>query len=324
MTAVIARTDMSAFEYNNVSVINYPAALLRLADREGIAGGALLKDTDVSKEDLEASDGFVSFELYKQMIVNAYQYLKRPSLGVQLGAELGVTTHGMLGFAALSCRTYEDAIKLTERYFIIRFPVMNCQLIKTESFQAMELNESIPVGEVRQFLIESIFSSLKVVSNDLLGDSSSELVFEFDFPEPEYSEYYRRVFGNNVSFGQPKNRIIANNALLQTSLNKAEPFSYKLAKNMCEDLLTHIPGCLSVAEKIRKILRGMVTDLLQVGTPSLNAVADLLNMSTRTLRRRLQGENTSFHEIINDERKQLAMTYLSAVSYTHLTLPTKA
>lgn len=296
---------------NSVIAVNYPAALLRLSVREGMACADVMANTGVSAKALETSKGFVPFEVYKQMIHNAYQALNKPFLGLLLGSELGLTTHGMLGMAALASVTYGDAVKITARYFKCRFPVFECLYRETDHYILLELRERQPIDEVKMYLIESIYASLKDVSGMLIGECSEHIMFEFDFPQPSYLGYYQQVLGDKLNFDQPYNRMLLPKKIQLAALKMAEPLTRQLAENSCEKVLQHLPQQSSIAEVIRAMLTQDEYGCVAFNIPTVEKVAAKLNMSPRTLRRRLKLEAISFQALIDEVRKKMALRYLN-------------
>jgi len=300
----------SVTDNNSVIAVNYPAALLRLSVREGITSRAILEKTIFSLETLESAKNFVPFDLYKQMILNAYQHLNKPHLGLQLGMELGVTTHGMLGVAALSSLTYGGSLNLTARYFKCRFPVFECLYKESNESISLELHENVATGRVKLFLIESIFSSLKEVSKLLIGDACEQIHFEFDFPEPEYLDEYQKTLGDNIHFNRPGNRMLVPKSIEGISLKMAEPLTKKLAESSCRKVLVYFPQQAEYSNKIRSFFKIHEQNILEFSFLSMERISEKLNMSPRTLRRRLKQEGTSFQELIDERREKLAIRYL--------------
>ena len=296
---------------HNMIAANYPAALLRLCLRDGMCPHDILKNTQYSIEEFQSAKGFIPFEHYKQMILNAYQGLNNPSLGLQLGSELGLTTHGMLGIAALSSLTYGDAIQLTARFFKCRFPLIECHYTETDDAITLELHESISIAEVKPFLIESIYASLRGVSKLLIADYCEKIIFEFDFPEPDYKKHYVKILGHNLRFNQPVNRMLVPRDIKLVALKMAEPLTRELAEKSCEKVLEHFPEKISITEKIRSILNCDEHELLDFTFPQMENIAVSLNMSPRTLRRRLKLEGTCLQDLVDEVRKKLAVRYLT-------------
>lgn len=71
--------------------------------------------------------------------------------------------------------------------------------------------------------------------------------------------------------------------------------------------LSELEAGTTVAERVRASL----LELLPAGDRSMEAVAHDLAMSTRTLQRRLKGENTTFQAILDSTRESLARHYLA-------------
>ena len=59
-------------------------------------------------------------------------------------------------------------------------------------------------------------------------------------------------------------------------------------------------------------VREVLTQRLSQGEPSQDEVAELLNMSARTLQRKLGEAGISYKEILDETRHTLALAYLSA------------
>jgi AraC-like DNA-binding protein len=67
-----------------------------------------------------------------------------------------------------------------------------------------------------------------------------------------------------------------------------------------------------IANKVRKT----VAETLIHGEPGKQEIADELNMSPRTLQRRLEEAGTSVKEIIDETRQQLSMNFLDQPHYS--------
>lgn len=74
--------------------------------------------------------------------------------------------------------------------------------------------------------------------------------------------------------------------------------------------LAELEAEATTAERVRAVL----IELLPGGDASMEAVADQLAMSGRTLHRRLQNEGTTFKAVLSDTREALALHYLASPS----------
>ena len=55
---------------------------------------------------------------------------------------------------------------------------------------------------------------------------------------------------------------------------------------------------------------------LEAGSVNLKVIAKELNVSSRSIYRKLKSENTSYKDLLNEVRKQLAQDYLREGSFT--------
>jgi AraC-like DNA-binding protein len=63
-------------------------------------------------------------------------------------------------------------------------------------------------------------------------------------------------------------------------------------------------------ERVSNRLRSWLADQLADGEPAEEAAAQALGMSLRSLQRRLQEEGTTYREILNGTRQEMARAYL--------------
>ena len=72
------------------------------------------------------------------------------------------------------------------------------------------------------------------------------------------------------------------------------------------DLLERMPAATAFVDRVRQLVAG---GLVRNGAEAVG-VAEGLNMSRRTLQRRLRDEGTSVRDIVDSVRRDLAMRYL--------------
>jgi AraC-like DNA-binding protein len=116
---------------------------------------------------------------------------------------------------------------------------------------------------------------------------------------------YRHVFRCRVRFGQPSNSIRFNARDLERPVPSANE---ELATVL--DELTSRYLAMRISSRFSKKVREALLRLLPQGEPSKVQTARLMHMTSRTLLRRLREEDTTFQEISDRLREELAYTYL--------------
>jgi AraC-like DNA-binding protein len=111
-----------------------------------------------------------------------------------------------------------------------------------------------------------------------------------------------------MRFGQPAHRLVFDAAILDLPLVNADPAAMQLARAQCDRELAALAETGSIVGRVRAALATGKDGTAAFG--SLESVARRLGASTRTLKRRLAEQGTSFTEILGAARRQRALLLL--------------
>ena len=112
--------------------------------------------------------------------------------------------------------------------------------------------------------------------------------------------------GVTIHFSSDVNKLIYPQEVARIKLVGANPLLYQTFDNMAEEALKSHQNEGSIAHQVRSEL----TMRLKSGMPSIEEVARKMNVSERTLQLKLKAENTSFREISDEVRKDIAIHHL--------------
>jgi AraC-like DNA-binding protein len=108
-------------------------------------------------------------------------------------------------------------------------------------------------------------------------------------------------------FGMPQTRLVFDRESIERPLDSGNP---ELARHNDAIALQYLIEL--ERDNIELRVREVLTQRLAYGEPSQEDVAEILNMSPRTLQRRFSDGGTTYKEILDDTRHALALVYLSA------------
>ena len=137
------------------------------------------------------------------------------------------------------------------------------------------------------------------------------LAVEFKFAQPPEVACYRSVFGCPLRFEQPHNRLLLPAADLAAPVPSRSPSALALHQRVLEERLTAL-GNASISYRVSE----EIVRRLHRGEPRREEIAASLALADRTLQRRLHAENTSFAQLLDDARRELARVYLSEERYS--------
>ena len=124
-----------------------------------------------------------------------------------------------------------------------------------------------------------------------------------------YAARYREVFDLTPVFDARHTRYGLAVELLDREVLRADPGAAKLLERSCQDLLHEIERQDSFGNLVRQLLLSSPGHI-----PSADEAARRLNVSERTLRRRLGAEQASFQQIVDDVRNRMAQDYLRSTN----------
>lgn len=272
--------------------------LVTLAGRWKVTPEVLLDGLPISYAALADPATRVPLKVCEAICLRAHELTGEPGLAFHLGIEMRVSSHGFLGFAAMTANTARDAIELACRFAGTRTSAIGLALFVEGDTASIVIEERTPLGAIRELAVLALILGFWQLGRQLTG-TMLDGVGECAFPTPAYVT--KLPLGGRLRFDQPVHRMVFASSILDLPLTTADTVASQLAKEMCERELSKLPIGLAGAIRIR---------LNANPTAGLDDVAKQLHTSTRTLKRKLADEGTTFTLIRDDVRKQRALLLL--------------
>lgn len=271
----------------------------------------LMAGTGVDVDTLQHSDGFIDWPGARQLIHNALRLSRHSDLALQTGLRALPAMHGPMGIAAMASPNLRDAMKLFARFNNTRTRVFSTEMRETPDRLSLVLSFAYPHDDAIRFLTESAMASAYACHLVLRGKPIDDGEAHFNYPAPACADAYRRAFkGVQVLFDAP-----------ETMLCLPDRYGKEPLPGHDRDLMwMAIQQCEARQERLRR--QGSLSDqiLAQLhqshGQLSLQAMAERLHLSPRTLIRRLKQEGTRFQQLRDQTLSRRASQLLSLPHYT--------
>ncbi|MGH8455265.1 MAG: AraC family transcriptional regulator [Nevskiales bacterium] len=281
-----------------VPVVYALFALSVVAER-GLGRDQLLAGTGISPAALENPEARLSVAQYGRLIEKALQLTGDPGLGYELGLRSQLTKHGFLGYGLMSCATLREAIGLLIRYLRARTPFFDMRLSTDTRHAIIEVQEALAFGRLRRFGFDAFLVELGTLFGSLLGEPIPGLELWFDYPQPPNVRRYRQRLPK-LRFSRAANQLRFPQAILDRKLVTANPVTARLMIQECERELSLLGQTGDFLGQVRALL--MVQSRGPGGYPDPAAVSARLNMSGRSLKRKLRQHGTSYLELLAQTR----------------------
>jgi AraC-like DNA-binding protein len=284
------------------------AAVLEAMSLEGIPHQNLLARMRLSKAALTSPRTRISIGQLLDCFEFAAGHTPDPFFAYRAGLRLHVSAFGAYGFALLSSTNYRQTMKFAETYHRLVTPLTDIQFTEENGLGVWSFvpiaHDRIDAG-VYRFIVEMGFGITLSLHRDVMGQSFRPRELHLAYPKPTNAADYERVFETAVIFGQERNKFVFDAAWLDGTPMLSNEIAYATLRDLCKSQLTEFEELKGVS--------GRVTQALLENLPrslSFEQVAENLNMSPRTLRRRLEDENTTYRQLCDDVRMKMAIRYL--------------
>lgn len=232
-----------------------------------------------------------------------------PYFGLHVGERMKLATYAIYGIVLLSCRNFAEATQQVMRYEVLAHDLGRSQL-RLEQGSAWyvwqsQWHESWPC----RHLAESVCAGIRVFVEWVAQRPVPIIEIGFTHAAPDDLSEYQRIFNAPIRFNQPENYARFDPQILAWPLPNADVSLFPVLQAHAEQLLQ--ARLRSEKEKsVVALVREAITQTLAQDRARLTEVAEQLGQTTRTLQRKLKDAGTSFQEVLDHTRRELAEHYL--------------
>jgi AraC-like DNA-binding protein len=230
-----------------------------------------------------------------------------PCIGLVVGFEVRTTSFHALGYSWLASRTLQGAlIRLSRYYRIIVTVPLHVELRSDAAGYELEVVYPDPRYPAPPIALDSFLASIVKLCRTATTEATSPREVWIDHDDNGHTDEYVRKFGAPVRFDMGHNILFFDKEVLDTPI-PGDNLDLVVANDKVVERYIESLDPERVATEVRKLL----IDLLPTGTASQKSVAQRLNKSVSTLQRQLNTEGTTFREIQDDTRQELAEEYVA-------------
>ncbi|HRL94303.1 MAG TPA: AraC family transcriptional regulator [Pseudomonas sp.] len=287
-----------------------PALLkyLRYAEHMGLSTEAALQAAQISSDELRDNSQRIPSEVHERLIDHLMQVSADPLFGLHAARFVQPGSWSVLGYITMNCATLGEAMSR-----IVPFEKlvgdMGVSRIEAADEQVRLIWSCRHQGaEIRRHMVENVLASWLLYARWIadMNRSPAEVWFEHAQPAGTQLSDYTEVFGCPIKFEQPCNALLVPVEYLAVPLRQADA---NLLRTLEEHALTLMAG-LDDDEPLPQRVKNALRLLLKDGLPRKERVAEKFNMTVRTLQRHLQLAGSSYQEILDQLRQELAEHYL--------------
>lgn len=287
----------------------YLIKLVEVLKELGCRVADVVSAANVCTNELDVREASIPLANYLAAVELAVHSTDRPDLGFLVGEHTTPLEHGVLGYALLSSPTLRECMQRYVRFQYVLGPLLEISFSECGATAEMT---AVPRGGrwamsplAHRYMVQEWLVGWNQWCR-LIGRSGS--FFEhvrLGYPAIGERRYYEEHLGCTVSFDNAETTAIFSSRRLDLPLEYADASIAALCNVQCERLLEVLNLRTGLVAEIHRKLANLPGQV-----PNMDDMAKTLAVSTRTLRRRLADENTSYQTVVTEFRVAMAKRYL--------------
>lgn len=205
--------------------------------------------------------------------------------------------------SALGCRDLRAAVNQILEFFTITFDNMRVYLHEEDGLAVVTIKDG--ARSRRAFTYFTFWLMVHGLSCWLIGRRIQITAIDLRCAEPAYCNDYQTLFTEELRFLQPEGRLIFDSKFLDQPVRRCADELRVFLHDAPSNILVKYRNASGFSSEIKQHLRCRLPL-----SPDLEDVAKQFTISQSTLRRRLEAEDTTFQEIKNAVRRDIAIQQL--------------
>ncbi len=293
------------------SLSSWAKAIKLTLDQRDIDSNQLFAQAGLDIAVLQDPNGRYPLEGTTQLWHLAVAATGDQNLGLNVGRNVNQTTFHALGYSLLASPTLKEVFERLVRYFRIVTDAGELEFCRDKTHFKFVLNPLEGATQPADEALDALMSVVIRLCRLLSAKSFQATCVKFRRAAPDDTRIFEKVFQAPLEFAARETAIYMDADVIHKALPSANP---DLARHNDEILARY----LSEFDKqnIANRVHGSLVKQLPQGEPSQEKIAESLHMSLRNLQRKLSAEGTTYKEILNQTRHQLALSYMQDKRYS--------
>jgi AraC-like DNA-binding protein len=273
-------------------------------DTQHVLEGTGLGPDDIRNDDLRVSS---------QQILRAFKNISERDwdrfLPYRIGRSVHLSAYGLYGYALLCSTCYRETIAFAKKYHHLAAPTVEMEFAFEDDAEGWDI-EPVATDHIDHkfyaFLLCMQMGIMESLHRDVMGPGFLSDLIELRITDQIFYQLPDSA-ARRIQLGAGRNRFHVTVDWIDRKLELGNDLTFKQIVQICDTELSELVMQDGVAGQVRKVLLETAAF-----SSNMDAIARHMGMTSRTLRRHLKQESTTFSEIVDTTRVDLALRYLRA------------
>jgi AraC-like DNA-binding protein len=302
---------------NPTITAGYPKALLDFAVSRGADRLTLIARSHIHPDELLNQDNRIPLANYLAMLEAGIELCNEPALCLLFGEAVTLPDISIVGLMGQSAENSDTGRRQLSRY--ARLAIDEDDGNSSDPMEIVHEGSDVWLRATSRAYVENPLLTESGFARTVSGVRAMlasipdfacrpfPRAIRFTHKEPCYRSEYDRIFGVPLFFESAMNAILIDEAFMQMTPPRPNPYLSELLRAHAEGLLEKLERSKSIRGRVESLL----IPVLHTGEANVDMIAGKLALSRQTLFRKLKAEGVTFEKILDELRHKLALHYLS-------------
>lgn len=252
----------------------------------------------------------VSLSVIANLIEHVEQQVKVEDFVIQLGKRIPLMAHGNLGVAMLACKDIYTLLTLSERFSKLVFSSIHLSVRNQENGVAFGIRSETGFPVLDVAVMEAMLGTVMGNLQRLSGVDIHPKHVSISYKKPNHYHCYEALLQCPIEFEAAENVLLFSKKHMALPIQTADNLGGAFLVEQCKEDLDKIEQGSPFIVRVSEIVIHHLDS-----SPSITFVAERMQLSERTLRRRLAEEGLSFRDLIKNIRHERAEYFLQRTDF---------
>ena len=289
-------------EEQRIAAIIFGRTIIGTARAAGVAVSTLVERLGIEPDDLEDPELWLPARKVEEFLALVGDKKGLSAPGLWVGEQICAEAADLVGYAMRTATNLGEAYRTAARYYGL--VGTGVEVYYRESDDYGHLIHAVTPDRVqgRRHRDELIVASVVTLGRHITGQRWMPHHISFQHGRPDDASAHVALFGENVRFREPATEIVIDRATASLESHMADGALHDILERYAQTLLREQSGMVPLLRKLRET----ILHTLPAGDITVDGVASALNMSSRTLQRRLREHGTTYGDVLRQTRQYMA------------------
>jgi AraC-like DNA-binding protein len=283
------------------------SSIVQAGEYLGAPVDALLLKADINKNLLKDPEHRFSVARVFKLCDLIIDYCDAPDLGLYTGRIGYINGLNLQLYMSTVCSTFREYLNLMPSLLRVTGDIGEVEMQADKNLLKLQWKPLWQLSEKQRFLSDTVLTYAASIVNSLCLLPIPVKQAHFTYIEPEDLTLLKATFGDELYFDQPVSCLYFARESLNYPLTRLSGDLKSAFTRPVDHFFTEDKSGDSFLHQLRQTLLRM----LPQGGIGIDRVAEELNLSRRTLQRRLSERDTQFQQVLQQVREDLALRYLN-------------